>query len=131
MLEELGTFRQGVSKQGVMTFAWQPGSQYDVSATRGADNLVVLQQGEDVAFVRQYGCRSDGAERQCTGKQMRIPPLPLPPFKCALKKPLYKCSEVAGTTLTISVVFGFVVFLRLVLLGVSRWSLFWKLYWGH
>ena len=26
-----------------------------------AHNLVVLQQGEDVAFVRQYGCRSDRA----------------------------------------------------------------------
>ena len=55
-------FKQGVSKQGVTTFAWRPGSQYDVAVTRGADsvlasvyivahNLVVLQQGEDVAFV--------------------------------------------------------------------------------
>ena len=35
-------------------------------------NLVVLQ----------YSCRSDRAERQCTGKQMRIPPFPLPPLKC-------------------------------------------------
>ena len=43
-----------------MTFAWRPGSQYDVAATRGADSvlvsdvagkLVVLQQGEDVALV--------------------------------------------------------------------------------
>ena len=46
-----------------------------------ACNLVVLQQGEDVAFVWQYGCRSGRAERQRTGKQMRIPPFPLPPFK--------------------------------------------------
>ena len=36
----LGTFKQGVSKQGVMTFAWRPGSQYDVAATRGGDNVL-------------------------------------------------------------------------------------------
>ena len=49
---------------GVKTFAGQPGSQYDFAATRGTDNvlgyywqaiiahnLVVLQLGEDVAFV--------------------------------------------------------------------------------
>ena len=36
----LGTFKQGVSKQGVMTFAWRPGLQYDVSVTRGADNVL-------------------------------------------------------------------------------------------
>ena len=36
----LGTFKQGVSKQGVMTFAWRPGSQHDVSATRGADSVL-------------------------------------------------------------------------------------------
>ena len=36
----LGTFKQGVSKQGVMTFAWRPGSQYDVAATRGADSVL-------------------------------------------------------------------------------------------
>ena len=40
-----------------------------------AHNLVVLQQGEDVAFVWQYGCRSDRAERQCTGKQNANTPL--------------------------------------------------------
>ena len=56
----VGTFKQGVSKQGVMTFAWRPGSQYDVAATRSADSVLAsdcrahfgrLQQGEDVAFV--------------------------------------------------------------------------------
>ena len=36
----LGTFKQGVSKQGVMTFAWRLGSQYDVAATRGADSVL-------------------------------------------------------------------------------------------
>ena len=30
----------GVSKQGVTIFAWRPGSQYDVAATRGADNVL-------------------------------------------------------------------------------------------
>ena len=48
-------------------------------------NLVVFQQGEDVAFVWPYGCQSDRAERQCTGKQMRIP---LPPF--------YMCTTLAA-----------------------------------
>ena len=32
--------KQGVSKQGVMTLAWRPGSQYDVAATRGADSVL-------------------------------------------------------------------------------------------
>ena len=36
----LGTFTQGVSKQGVMIFAWRPGSQCDVAATRGADSVL-------------------------------------------------------------------------------------------
>ena len=58
-----------------------------------ARNLVVLQQGEDVAFVSQYGCRSDRAERQCTGKQMRIPPFPLPPFwMCPKRTPRHSSS---------------------------------------
>ena len=33
-----------------------------------------------VAFVRQYGCRTDGAEKQCTNNQMRMPPFVLPRF---------------------------------------------------
>ena len=41
VLTNWGTFKQGVSKQGVMTFAWRPGSQYDVAATRGADSPVL------------------------------------------------------------------------------------------
>ena len=35
-----GTCKQGVSKQEATTFAWRPGSQYDVAATRGADNVL-------------------------------------------------------------------------------------------
>ena len=34
----LGTFKQRV--RGVTTFAWRPASQYDVAATRGADNVL-------------------------------------------------------------------------------------------
>ena len=35
-----GTSKQEVSKQGVMTSAWRPGSQYDVAETRGADSVL-------------------------------------------------------------------------------------------
>ena len=84
----------GAASQGVTTFAWRPGpgSQYDVAATRGADTVLAsdcraqfgrlrkrLEEG-DIAFVCQYGCRSDRAERQCPGKQMRIPPFRCAPF---------------------------------------------------
>ena len=31
---------QGVSKQGVTTFEWRPGSQYDVATTRGANSVL-------------------------------------------------------------------------------------------
>ena len=57
-MEESGTFKQGVSKQRVMTFAWRPGSQYDVAATRGADN--VLASNCRAQFGRsstKRGCR--------------------------------------------------------------------------
>ena len=43
-----GRFEQGVSTQGVTTFVWRPGWQYDVAATRGADRR----------------------RRQCTGKRL-------------------------------------------------------------
>ena len=33
-----------------------------------------------LGVFQKYGCRSDRAERQSTGKQMRIPPFPLPPL---------------------------------------------------
>ena len=68
----LGTFEQGVT-----IFAWRPGSQYDVATMRVADSA------EDVAFMRQYGRRSDSADRQCTDKKMRIPTFRDTPFKCA------------------------------------------------
>ena len=85
----LGMFKQGVSKQGVMTSAWRPGSQYNVAATRGADGVLASDCRERSGRPStRRGCRicvtvrlqSDRAERQCTGKQMRIPPFPLPPF---------------------------------------------------
>ena len=37
---QLGTFKEEVSKQGVTTFAWRPGSEYDVAAMRGADSVL-------------------------------------------------------------------------------------------
>ena len=33
-------FEQGGSKQGVTIFAWRPGSQHNVAATRGADKVL-------------------------------------------------------------------------------------------
>ena len=82
-----------------MTFAWRPGSQYDVTATRRADS--VLASDCRAQFWSSFNkarmshlCDSTVAgptarrdnHCQCTGKQMRIPPFPLPPpFKCALK----------------------------------------------
>ena len=61
VLQELARLNQGVSKQGVMTFAWRPGSPRTMSPRREvptvywqaivARNLVFLQQGEDVAFA--------------------------------------------------------------------------------
>ena len=38
-MSSLGRFKQGVSKQGVTTFAWRPGWQYDVAVTWGADSV--------------------------------------------------------------------------------------------
>ena len=54
----VGHVKQRVSKHGVMTFAWRPGSQYDVSATRGAD--IVLASDCRAQFGRpsaRRGCR--------------------------------------------------------------------------
>ena len=91
--ESLGTFKQGVSKQGVMTFAWRPGSQYDVGATRGADSALASDcRTQFGRHSTRRGCRI------CV--TVRLParphgetiywqanadtPFPLPPFKCAL-----------------------------------------------
>ena len=49
-----------------------------------AHNLVVLQQGEDVAFVWQYGCRSDRGKDNVLASKCEYPPFRYPPFKCAL-----------------------------------------------
>ena len=84
---------RGVSKQGVMTFVWRPGSQYDVTAVRGADN--VLASDCRAQFGRpstRRGCRICVTVRlpvrprgeTIHWQAMRIPPFPLPPFKCAL-----------------------------------------------
>ena len=69
-----------------MTCAWRPGSQYDVAATRGADNVLAsdcrAQIGPWSSLNKDrmsHLCDSTvaGLERKCTGKQMRIPPFPL------------------------------------------------------
>ena len=48
-------FKQGVSKQRVMIFAWRLGSQHDVAATRGADSVLAsdcrAQFGRPSTFV--------------------------------------------------------------------------------
>ena len=57
--EALGTFKQGVSKQGVTTFAWQLGPQHDVAAMRGADSVLASD------------CRAQSG-RPSTGRGWRI-----------------------------------------------------------
>ena len=42
--------------------------------------IFLIQQGGDVVLVWQDGCRSGRAERQCTGKQMPIPPPSVTPL---------------------------------------------------
>ena len=54
----LGTFKQGVSKHGAMTYAWRPGSQYDVAATRGADSVLASVCREQLGRPStRRGCR--------------------------------------------------------------------------
>ena len=88
----LGTFKQGVSKQRVTTFAWRLGSQYDVAVTRGASS--VLTSDCRAQFGRpstRRGCHICVTVRllvrphretmywQANGNT----PFPLRPFKCA------------------------------------------------
>ena len=97
-VQNLGTFKQGISKQGVTTFAWRPGSQYYVAATRGADS--VLASDGRAQFGRlstRRGCRicvtvrlPVRPRRETTYWQAHVntpPPFPLPPplLKCARK----------------------------------------------
>ena len=54
----LGTFKQGASKPGVMTFAWRPGSQHDVSPTRGADSVLARDCRAQFGLTStRRGCR--------------------------------------------------------------------------
>ena len=54
----LGAFKQGVSKQGVATFAWRQGSQYDVAATRGTDNVLASEcRAQFRRPATRRGCR--------------------------------------------------------------------------
>ena len=77
----LGTFKQGVSKQGVMTFAWRPGSQYDASDCRAQFGRPSTRNGCRICLTVRLPVRPRG---DTTGKQIRIPTFPFPPFECAL-----------------------------------------------
>ena len=82
-----GTFKQGVSKQGVMTFAWRPGSQYDVVATRGADSVLASD------YRAQFGRPSTrrGWRDNVLASKCKYPPLHYPPLRCArFKFMIYK-----------------------------------------
>ena len=76
-------------RHGVTTFAWRPGSQYDVAATRGADNA--LASNCRAQFGRpstRRGCRICATVRlpvRPRGETMY--PFRYPPFKCALLFP--------------------------------------------
>ena len=66
----LGTFKQGVSKQGVTILAWRPGSQYDVAATRGAD-CNVLASNCCAQFVVHNGTMSHLRDSTVSGLTAR------------------------------------------------------------
>ena len=88
----LGTFKQGVSKQGVMTFAWRPGSQHDVAATRGADSVLASDCRGWSSFNKErmsHLCDSTVAgltarRDNVLASKCEYPPFRYPPFKCAL-----------------------------------------------
>ena len=54
----LCAFKQGASKQGVTTFAWRLGSQYDVAATQGAGSVLASDCRTQCGRPsRRRGCR--------------------------------------------------------------------------
>ena len=63
----LGTFKRGISKHG--TFAWRPGSQYDVSATRGLKKREgVPEMGtKPLKALRGYRASNRGSNRGSRG----------------------------------------------------------------
>ena len=86
----------------IMTFAWRPGSLYDVTSSCRRDARCRQCTGkqlsrtiwssfdkERMSHLCDSSCQFDRTERQCTGKQMPIPPFPLhPPVTCALLETL-------------------------------------------
>ena len=83
-----------VSKQGVMTFAWRPGSQYDVAATRGADSALAsdcraqfgrpsTRRGCRICVTVRLPVRPRG-ETMYWQANANTPLSVTPPFKCAL-----------------------------------------------
>ena len=72
-------------KQGVMTFAWRPGSQCDVAGARGADSVLAsdcraqcgrpsIRRGFRICVTVRLPV-GPRAENNVFGKQMRTPPL--------------------------------------------------------
>ena len=78
----------------VTTFAWQPGSQYGVAATRGADNALASDcRGQFGRPSTRMGCRicvtvrSDHAENNVLASKCEYPP-----FRCPLLNVPYYCA---------------------------------------
>ena len=92
-------------KQGVMTFAWRPGTEYNVAATRGADSVLAND------------CRAHFG-RPSTGKGSRIGVTVRLPVRRRRETMCWQAN--ANTPLSITPL----------LLGVSRWSLFLETLWG-
>ena len=101
---KLGKFKQGVSKQGVTTFAWRPGSQYDVAATRDANNVLAsdcrAQFGRPSIYKERMSHLCDSTVAGLTARRDKLlaskceyPPFRhLPLIKCARSKAFIPCS---------------------------------------
>ena len=85
--------KQGVSKQGITTFAWRPGSQYDVAATRGANSALARDCRAQFGHPStRRGCRICVTVRLPVRPRREAmywqananTPLSVTPFKCAL-----------------------------------------------
>ena len=77
-----------------MTFAWRPGSQYDVSVTRGADSVLASDcrapfgrglNKERMSHLCDSTVAGPTAQRDnVLASKCEYPPFRYPPFKCAL-----------------------------------------------
>ena len=119
----LGTFEQGGSKQGVMTFAWRPGSQYNVAATEGADSVLAsdcrakfgrpsTRRGCRICLTARLPVRPRG-ETMYWQANANTPLSINPPFKC----PLIECHRLINTIPLATRPLHFLLLLPLLLLG--------------